>query len=146
MTALRRAIRVLRYVNETLVLVLQALFPLPTHDDPARRQTRSQTSMPTSLPSWNTPALAVAVLALGRAARGHGARSWRHRRGRGPCGSRAVACPVRPRPAAGRAGRPRRRQLRGRPACMTLTGRSAKGASASQPGFGYKAQASFRPK
>ena len=30
--------------------------------------------MPTSLTSWNTPALAVAVLALGRAARGHGAR------------------------------------------------------------------------
>ena len=29
MTALRRAIRILRYVNETLVLVLQALFPPP---------------------------------------------------------------------------------------------------------------------
>jgi hypothetical protein len=42
MTALRRAIRILRYVNETLVLVLQALFPLPAHDDPARRQTRPQ--------------------------------------------------------------------------------------------------------
>ena len=29
MTALRRAIRILRYINETLVLVLQALFPPP---------------------------------------------------------------------------------------------------------------------
>jgi hypothetical protein len=30
--------------------------------------------MPTSLPSWNTAALAVAVLASGRTARRHGAR------------------------------------------------------------------------
>ena len=60
MTALRRAIRILRYVNETLVLVLHALFPRPAHDDPARRQTRPQEGIPTSLPSWNTAALAVA--------------------------------------------------------------------------------------
>jgi hypothetical protein len=44
MTALRLAIRILRYVNETLVLVLQALFPppdarqpLPAADVPAER-------------------------------------------------------------------------------------------------------------
>ena len=103
MTALRGAIRILRYVNETLVLVLQALFPRPAHDDPARRQTRPQKGMPTSLPSRNTAALAVVVLALGRAARGHGARRLAGVTvGRGPCGSRVVARPVRPRPAAGR--------------------------------------------
>lgn len=71
MIALHRTIRILRYVKETLVLVLQALFPIPTHYDPARRQTRPQKGMPTSPPSWNTAVLTVMVPAPGRTARGH---------------------------------------------------------------------------
>ena len=114
MNALRRAIRILRYVNETLVLVLQALFPpadvrrpRPASDALAEKHAHLAPVLEYARPGSGGPGAGLG-----------GARSRRpqaggHRRGRGPCGSRAVACPVRPRPAASRAGRPRRRQLRG---------------------------------
>ena len=103
MTALRGAIRILRYVNETLVLVLQALFPpagarrpRPAADAPAERHAHLA-----PVPEYGRPGSG------GPGAGPGGARSrcpqagGRHR-GRGPCGSRVVARPVRPRPAAGR--------------------------------------------
>lgn len=105
MTALRRAIRILRYVKETLVLVLQALFPpadarrpLPAADVRAERDAHLAPVLEYGGPGSRGPGAGPDGAQSRRPQAG-----GRHR-GRGPCGSRAVACPV----------RPRRRQLRGR--------------------------------